>query len=104
MTGNTIADQVGDDLLDKFDGENAVKPIQEIKERIDMDDTTRGFSISRIPTAAHEDFKTLSSRKFGDDYGATLAFLVDYFKHNERYRDEYEDIMDKLEDLEEEIK
>lgn len=92
MTEQTIADKLGADVL----GEINQNPIETIKDRVDDNDTTRGFSISRIPTAAHEDFKTLSANWFGDDYGMTLAFLVNYFKMNENYNERVEDMFDDV--------
>lgn len=108
MTEQTIADQLGEDVLNQISSEqNAANPINRIKDRIDDNDTTRGFSISRIPTEAHEDFKLLSGKMFGDDYGMTLAFLIHYFKMNEKYNerveDMFDDVMHRLDDLEEKI-
>lgn len=102
----TVADRLDDDVLDKLEGaENAVNPIDQIKKRINQDDTTRGFSISRIPTDAHEDFKTLAQNMFADDYGMALAFLVHYFKMNDKHNkvvqelsDEIHNRLDQLED------
>lgn len=103
MVEQTIADQLGDDLLDEINQ----NPIDTIKDRIDENDTTRGFSISRIPTSAHEDFKVLSAKMFGDDYGMTLGFLINYFKmnenYNERVEDMFDDVMHRLDELEDKI-
>ena len=97
MTEQTIADQLGEDIVNKLEGaENASNPINQIKRRIDENDTTRGFSIARIPTEAHEDFKTLAENMFGNDYGMTLAFLVHYFKINDQHNQQVQDIKDEL--------
>jgi len=97
MVEQTIADKLGEDLLNEISGEeNAENPINRIKDRIDDNDTTRGFSISRIPTEAHEDFKVMSEKMFGDDYGMTLAFLMHYFKMNEKYNERVEDMFDEV--------
>jgi len=97
MTEQTVADQIGEDILNKLQSaENTSNPITQIKRRIDENDTTRGFSIARIPTEAHEDFKTLAENMFGNDYGMTLAFLVHYFKINDQHNREVQDIKDEL--------
>lgn len=94
----TVADQLEDDILDKLESaQNASNPINQIKRRIDEDDTTRGFSISRIPTEAHEDFKTLAQSMFADDYGMTLAFLVHYFKITDGHNEQFQEVADNLE-------
>lgn len=108
MVEQTIADKLGEDVLNNlYSEQNAANPVKRIKDRIDDNDTTRGFSISRIPTEAHQDFKTMSANMFGDDYGMTLAFLIHYFKlterHNERVEDMFDDVSMRLDELEEKI-
>jgi len=94
----TVADQLEDDVLQQLESaQNATNPINQIKRRIDEDDTTRGFSIARIPTEAHEDFKTLAKSMFADDYGMTLAFLVHYFKITDGHNEQFQEVADNLE-------
>lgn len=104
MVEQTIADQLEEDVLEQIDGDNAENPITRIKKRIDENDTSRGFSISRIPTEAHEDFKTMAETMFADDYGMTLAFLVHYFKitdgNNQAIQQVADDLNSKLERIE----
>jgi len=98
MTEQTVADRLSDDMLERLNSaENASNPIEQIKRRIDENDTTRGFSIARVPTEAHEDFSDLAENMFGDDYGMTLAFLVHYFKINDANREHVNELGDRLE-------
>jgi len=108
MSEETIADKLEGDVLEQIErGENAENPIKRIKKRIDTNDTQRGFSISRIPTDAHQDFKTLAENMFADDYGMTLAFLIRYFKmtdgNNRALETVSEDLHDRLDDIEEQL-
>lgn len=95
----TVADELGDDLLNQLDSaENASNPIEQIKNRVDQDDFERGFSISRVPSEAHDDFKSLAKNMFANDYGMTLAFLIHYFKVTEQYQDRFNDAVDEITD------
>lgn len=93
----TVADKIGNDVLDRLDAQNGENPIQQIKRRIDENDTKRGFSISRIPTEAHEDFKTLAKNMFADDYGMTIAGLVHSFKTDDRHTQQLNDAVERIE-------
>lgn len=108
MSEETIADKLEGDVLEQIErGENAENPIKRIKKRIDTNDTQRGFSISRIPTDAHQDFKTLAENMFADDYGMALAFLIRYFKmtdgNNRALESVSKDLHDRLDDIEEQL-
>jgi len=108
MSEETIADKLEEDVLEQIErGENAENPIKRIKKRIDTNDTQRGFSISRIPTDAHQDFKTLAENMFADDYGMTAAFLIRYFKmtdgNNRALERVSEDLNSRLDTIEEKL-
>lgn len=90
----TIADRLEDDIIkEKFEDEN---PIEHIKRQLDENDKVRGFSISRVPTKTHEEFKEIAENMFADDYGMTLAFLVHYYKMQDEHEERINDIVDDL--------
>ena len=94
----TVADKLDDDILDDIKGdENTSNPLKQIKQRIDDSGNTRSLYMNRVPADQHEDFMVLAEKRFADDYGMALAFLVDYFKMTEQHKQEVRDVGSRLE-------
>jgi len=106
-SGLSVADKLGEDQIDKIYERDILEngnPIEEIKNRVAQQDSSQsGLGISRIPVEAKEEFLELAQSKFCDDYGMTLAFLVDYFKANEGRREAMSEVLNQLDELRDEV-
>jgi len=100
----SVANKLSKEQIDKiYDTES--NPIDEIKARVaKQSKSTSGIGIGRIPIEAKEEFMDLAESKFADDYGMTLAFLVDYFKTCEAESENYRRLESKIDTLIEEVK
>lgn len=76
--------------------------IRKIKERVsdDKDSNGRYIEMSRVPGETHDEFKDLAEAKFCNDYGMTLAVLLEYYKLNEYNREHIQDLEQRVSGLE----
>jgi len=89
--------------------ENAIDSdqLENLKQRIgDAQDGLkegREIFMGRVPHKTYSDFMDLSELKFCEDYGMTLAYLIEYYKLNEDHKQRYKALEDRIQSLEQRL-
>lgn len=91
--GRTISDSVHQNKED----------LEQIKNTVNREHGTSKLRINRVPDETIEKFKALAASKMANDYGLTLAYLLEIHELKEEFDSKVSVTNDKVLELQQEI-
>lgn len=91
--GETISDQIDRNEED----------LKQIKNKVNREHGTSQIRINRVPDETVEKFKALAASKMANDYGLTLAYLLEIHELKEEFDKQVSVTNDKVMQLQKEV-
>jgi len=81
-------------------GQSSKDNIKQIKNEVHKEHGTSKLRMNRVPDETVEKFKDLASSKMANDYGLTLAYLLEIHELTDRFSTRQQEMMQKITELE----